>query len=332
MRFLIAEENGNHAAGDKISGSLLYVTKFHCHQIKRGDVVRVVANTCIIIYRFDADGNAHIYEVLAPVGQKLEGEIEEDDLDSAAVVTEPAAAPGTVVEGVGVVNAEGLVVANDLLATPTKKKPLPPRRKKKGGPGRGKKGPIALREAMERGEISAETPTSAAFLGVPGANASDEATSAAASTQGDTPMPDAQDGDEGSSEEGEEGDDDVGSEEGELAQSPDHTTSNAALHEAAEPAPVKTEEATLDPSHPPPHLIPPAIEINRDASSSPDLPLASRLTNQNSSLAQPPTTESIPAESAQFVPGDVHSEEGEVDVFGSLERHLENETEPAPEA
>lgn len=315
----------------EISAGSLYATKHHCYQFKTGDVVRIAANKCIIISRFDADGNAHVYEVLAPVGQKLEGEIEEDDLDATAAVTEPAAAPGTVVEGVGVVNAEGLVVANDLLATPTKKKPLPPRRKKKGGPGRGKKGPIALREAMERGEISAETPTSAAFLGVPGANASDEATSAAASTQGDTPMPDAQDGEEGSSEEGEEGDDDGGSEEGELAQSPDHTTSNAALRDATELVPIKTEETALDPSHPAPHLVPPAIEINRDASSSPDLPLASRLTNQTGAVAQAPTAEPIPAEPAQFAPSDVYSEEGEVDVFGSLERHLENETNPAPE-
>lgn len=260
----------------------------------------------------------------------MEGEIEEDDVETAAIVPEPAAAPGTVVEGVGVVNAEGLVVANDLIATPTRKKPLPPRRKKKGGPGRGKKGPIALREAMERGEIIPATPTSAALLGIP-ANASDEATSAAASTQGDTPMPDAQDGDEGSSEEGEEGDEDAGSEEGELPQSPsERATAGGAPVDTTQPAVIKAEDTATDISYPPPHLIPPAISINRDISSSPDQPLALGLTNRNGSFTQPPEG-SIPAESADLPPDDVHFEDGEGDVFGSLERHLENETKPAPD-
>lgn len=283
-------------------------------------------------HRFDADGNAHVYEVLAPVGQKLEGEIDENDVETVAAITEPAAAPGTVVEGIGIVNAEGLVVANDLLqSTPTRKKPLPPRRKKKGGPGRGKKGPVALREAMERGEIGADTPTSGVFLGVPGANASDDATSAAASTQGDTPMPDAHEGDEGSSEEGEDGEDD-GSEEGELVQTPEHTTTNAPMLDVTEPAAVETEEIPLETSHPPSQLLPPAISINREASSSPDLPLASAITNMSEFLSQSPPIESGDIIGEQLAQGEAGLEDGDVDLFHSLEKHLENsEAMPGPE-
>jgi len=283
-------------------------------------------------HRFDAAGNAHVYEVLAPVGQKLEGEIDENDVEIAAAVTEPAAAPGTVVEGVGVVNAQGLVVANDLLATPPRKKPLPPRRKKKGGPGRGKKGPVALREGLERGDTGAETPTSGAFLGVPGANASDDATSAAASTQGDTPMPDAHDGDEGSSEEGEDGDDDVGSEEGELAQTPDHTATSASMLDATQPAAIKTEEPPHEATHPASQLLPPAIAINREASSSPDLPLASAISNMSDALPQSPQLEPGDISGEHLMQDEAHFDDGDVDLFDSLERHIENATNQGPEA
>ena len=87
-----------------------------------------------MVKRYDAEGNAHIYEVLAPEGQKIEGEITNDDEDVKAVAPEPAVAPGTVVEGVGVVNSEGVVVAHDLLQfTPNRRKHPPPRKKHKKG-------------------------------------------------------------------------------------------------------------------------------------------------------------------------------------------------------
>ena len=53
-----------------------------------------------MVKRYDTEGNAHIYEVLAPEGQKVEGEITNDDEVVKEVAPEPAAAPGTVVEEV----------------------------------------------------------------------------------------------------------------------------------------------------------------------------------------------------------------------------------------
>ncbi len=88
-----------------------------------------------MVKRYDTEGNAHIYEVLAPEGQKIEGEIANDDEDVKVAAPESAAAPGTVVEGVGVVNSEGVVVTHDLLQ-PTanrRKHPPPPRKKQKKG-------------------------------------------------------------------------------------------------------------------------------------------------------------------------------------------------------
>jgi hypothetical protein len=88
-----------------------------------------------MVKRYDTEGNAHIYEVLAPEGQKIDGEIANDDEDVKVVAPEPAAAPGTVVEGVGVVNSEGVVVTHDLLPSPPnrRKNPPPPRKKQKKG-------------------------------------------------------------------------------------------------------------------------------------------------------------------------------------------------------
>ncbi|OJJ43437.1 hypothetical protein ASPZODRAFT_136297 [Penicilliopsis zonata CBS 506.65] len=92
-------------------------------------------------------GNISVYEAWVPEGHKIEGEITEAD----QIVTEKtdvaiipqAPAPGTVVEGVGVVNAEGVVVAeagSAAVLTPPRRRPPPPKRKAKGlGKGRRKK-------------------------------------------------------------------------------------------------------------------------------------------------------------------------------------------------
>ncbi|KAI9670754.1 MAG: LYR motif-containing protein 4 [Caeruleum heppii] len=81
----------------------------------------------------DGEGNTRLEEMLVTEGQKIEGEIINE------VTMTDAGAPGTVVEGVGIVNAEGAVVASGpMQATPPKRRPPPPRRKPKG-PGRGRK-------------------------------------------------------------------------------------------------------------------------------------------------------------------------------------------------
>lgn len=269
------------------------------------------------VRKFDAEGNAHIYEVLAPEGQKIEGEVIEEDEALKSAPVETAVAPGTVVEGVGIVNAEGVVVANDLLQpTPPRKKPPPPRRKPKRGPGRGKK-KVTFPDA---GAAGLGAPSN--MLNVPGTAASDAASeSAVPSTQGDTPMPDAQDGDEDETgSEGEEGDDD-GREEGELSPTPE--PESIPPEAPALDTSVAQSEAPPLPSTPPK----PDASVPRDASSSPELPLASKLSPSEppSSAGAPQTdtaTEILPETSELTQPSDVRFPDGEVDLFGSLEAAL----------
>lgn len=88
------------------------------------------------VQRTGADGEVVVYEVLVPEGQAVEGEIAEGT--ELADLKPVVAAPGTVIEGVGIANDEGVVVAEHLkpAAAPRRNRPPP---KKKGGPGRGKK-------------------------------------------------------------------------------------------------------------------------------------------------------------------------------------------------
>ncbi|KAL8906397.1 MAG: hypothetical protein Q9207_002058 [Kuettlingeria erythrocarpa] len=80
------------------------------------------------VKKVDADGSATVLDVLVPEGHTVDGEVVEGE----AGVTQ-APAPGTVVEGVGVANAEGVIVAGDqMLPTPPRRRPPPPKRKAKG--------------------------------------------------------------------------------------------------------------------------------------------------------------------------------------------------------
>ncbi|CAK3779032.1 Hypothetical predicted protein [Lecanosticta acicola] len=96
----------------------------------------VVAMRKTKVQRADVSGETVLYEVLVPEGQHVEGEVPESiELPDAKPVT---AAPGTVIEGVGIANEEGVLVAEHLkpAVVPRRNRPPP---KKKGGPGRGKK-------------------------------------------------------------------------------------------------------------------------------------------------------------------------------------------------
>lgn len=151
------------------------------------------------VKKTDAEGNVNVYKVLVPEGQAVEGEVEPTD----AVTDAAIPAPGTVVEGVGVVNAEGVVIANDLLQqTPPRRRPPPPKKKKKSGPGRGKKKVLFAEGTTEQGTPISSTGSD--LLTVPGVN---QEGSVEPSEGGDTPMPDAGDDEEGSGEEGSDDDD-----------------------------------------------------------------------------------------------------------------------------
>lgn len=254
------------------------------------------------IKKLDAEGNIAVYKVLVPEGQAVEGEVQPTD---AAIEVAPAtAAPGTIVEGLGVVNAEGVVVANDILQqTPPRRRPPPPKKKvKRAGPGRGKKKVVFAEGAMDQ-EMQVSTPGNDLLAGI-----KREEGSVAMSDGGDTPMADAGgDDDEGSGEEGSDDED----------QDMDHTsapTTPSRLPVAATSAPAMEDSEMTDlaplqapsPLAEPPVIpspeeslplearnsptLPPSVPDTsepsavRDASGSPDLPLSVTSHSQQNSL------------------------------------------------
>lgn len=131
-------------------------------------------------------GNISVYEAWVPEGLKIEGETTEDthaiiSANSGVTVTPEVPSPGTVVEGVGVVNSEGVVVAETgaaAVVNPLKRRPPPPKRKGKGiGRGRRKKVMFAPGEGgdasiVHGGEAGAAEGTAATGIGKEGADAS----------------------------------------------------------------------------------------------------------------------------------------------------------------
>ena len=216
------------------------------------------------VKKVDAEGNVSIYEVLAPEGARVEGEILEDTELPAEV-----AVPGTVVEGVGVVNAEGVVVATEPAApTPPRRRPPPPKRKPKG-PGRGRKKKVVIESAGRPTGVPVESNTTLPPGGPSDTDIQMSSDMPILEVANESKTKEASAGNEG--DEGSEEEDD----EGEEAEDPDR--------EEGEIAEVNTADSS--PSKPPPTSIPPLSSmslapprseepINRDASSSPDVPLA----------------------------------------------------------
>lgn len=187
------------------------------------------------VKKVDEQGNTQIYEVIVPEGQVVEGEIKADEAKK--IETVPVALPGTVVEGVGVVNQDGVVVASDLIQpAPNRRKPPPPKKKKKSGPGRGKKKVIFAEGAPGTSIDGQPNDPSVEALRADGTPGS------AAPSDGDTPMGDADedDGEEGEEgEDGDEGDEDEDMEEGEVADTPLQTPAPPSnIEESAEPQPT----------------------------------------------------------------------------------------------
>ena len=321
------------------------------------------------VRRVDAEGNAYVWDVLVPEGTVVEGEIVEGD-----GVTTEAPAPGTVVEGVGIANAEGVVIAGDqVIPTLSRRRPPPPKRKAKG-PGRGRrKRPIGV-NGVAGASLPSHPAGSPTEGGVSLPNVDKQAGRTKAAGKNETiEMGDelvTQDGEEVSDEEEDEGDEgdegeDIDREEGELSPTPDYDAACSIVD-----SPTK---------QPPPIVIAPMpsqgldtgflnvipSQISREPSSSPDLPLASEQANniveitiypvpetpvlpQPSPLLEPvDTVEPITKECSATVSSDtaelptgqiplkalampqvvkvdqkLHLGAGESDLFGSLERHL----------
>ena len=228
------------------------------------------------IKKIDSEGNVLVWDVLVPEGQTVEGEILEEE----PVMTE-APAPGTIVEGVGVVNSDGVVIAGDqILPTPPRRKPPPPKRKGKG-PAKGKRKRVGFVSISKGGPPAKPTGVHLAVAStgahpVKPLEPSDAAVGAAINDAGgaDTPMHDGEEGPEEGSEDdddGEEGEDNE-REEGEISPSP--TVSNSPSKRPA--ANIPGLDADINHDVPPLALSPRATKppANRDLSSSPDLPLA----------------------------------------------------------
>ncbi|KAL8642429.1 MAG: hypothetical protein Q9226_008513, partial [Calogaya cf. arnoldii] len=247
------------------------------------------------VRKFDASGNPLVLDVLVPDGQTVDGEVLKDETD---VTQAPAA--GTVVEGVGVANAEGVIVAGDqMLPTPPRRRPPPPKRKAKG-PGRGRKKKVAFvpgTDGLNRGDSLLSPNNGANGLNRPSTGQSEDMT-----TDGDAVMGDdlaLQNGEESSEEddevdevegEGEDGD----REDGELSpspKSPQSPTKNVPLDEPHSPTHVEQLPEITTQLAEPREASPasPTAAAQRDPSSWPDMSLSAdremaELSNLSNSL------------------------------------------------
>lgn len=247
------------------------------------------------VKKIDGDGNATVLDVLVPEGQIVEGEVVEEE----ANVTQ-APAPGTIVEGVGVANAEGVVVAGEqMLPTPPKRRPPPPKRKAKG-PGRGRKKKVAFAAGGEGQNL---LDLNAALAdGSEGVNGLPEGQSGIGMADGDVTMgydDTLQNGEESSEEDevGEEGDE-GDREEGELSPSPPSSKS---------------------PSRPPPPVEqPPASPSKQDHDAVDD-------TEQNRPTQDDPDTVELPAKKDASSPLDQPpAADQEVAVLSSMSKPLDD--------
>jgi hypothetical protein len=306
------------------------------------------------VKKLDADGNVAVYKVLVPEGQAVEGEVQPTD---AAIDVAPAtAAPGTIVEGVGVVNAEGVVVATDILMqTPPRRRPPPPK-KKRGGPGRRKK-VVFAEGATEQGTPASNTGSE--MLGVPGVKREEGSV-----------------GDEGSDDEDQDMER-TSTPTTPLLRAPAAPTSAPAMKlfsltedttpgiTAALAAPSATSsnefsQPTNETEKSAAEAVAPKVSAQareRDASSSPDLPLSAISHSRQNSLTQIPTSttttaaalpEDIPsglpaptfeadaippsivasaAEALQAAPAVVSAPPSEPDLMATLDRQLEKDNE-----
>ncbi|KAJ0422132.1 hypothetical protein BJY00DRAFT_97409 [Aspergillus carlsbadensis] len=237
-------------------------------------------------------GNISIYAAWVPEGHKIEGEVTDDAQltagNSKVTVTPEAPAPGTVIEGVGVVNAEGVVVAeagSAAVLTPPRRRPPPPKRKAKGLKGRRKKVMFAPGEGAD-----------ASLVHGAGAGAGDNTTKDTDSSRMSVDRT-AQDDEDDDGEEGEESDDGEGDESGIDAKTPETPGPQPSTEAELKPTPAPATETVATPAsatqaseaqlatssaQPPTHpSVPPLEELSR-----PTTDLSSSISN-NLSEAKP---------------------------------------------
>ncbi|KAI9700883.1 MAG: hypothetical protein M1820_006644 [Bogoriella megaspora] len=289
------------------------------------------------VRKTDADGNVTIWEVIVPEGQIVEGEIIEEAGTAEEAPAPVAAAPGTVVEGVGVVNADGVVVANELAQpTPPRRRPPPPRRKPKKGPGRGKKKvQFTGHEGAALGAVGEGGVASTSGAGESAGAQLQAAAEGAAAADSDIKMGENEEDEEGEEGEDTEEGDDEDREEGELSPTPQEADPATATDTAAPPPAPSQPHAELPEALPVADIAQPQTlkqdpVARRTASSSPDLPLAEATHSRSGST----TDVKIPGFSAEAPKQDdtTNSESqemmfpsSEVDLLSNLEKHLDKQ-------
>lgn len=247
--------------------------------------------------KFDsATGNIEIYGVWIPGGYRVEGEIAEgtdvsmENPGVAVVAVSPA--PGTLIEGFGVTDQEGIVVAEpgaSMVAVVRKRYP-PPKRKAKGvGKGRKK-----VKFAAGEGVAQTGAPS------VPPAG-----TAQGASADAEQPRPDSRHETEGEEEEDEDEDgDDSGEDDESVAGSKPTTAMNLtndppASSSAPEPEANTASEQEQGKEQP---IAQPVTPPRRDKSESPDIPLATSSTHQNLRRSKSPEETKLATEPSEDQP------------------------------
>ncbi|EMC98261.1 hypothetical protein BAUCODRAFT_418809 [Baudoinia panamericana UAMH 10762] len=287
-----------------------------------------------------ADGETVIYEALVPEGQALEGEVTEPT--ELADVKPVTAAPGTVIEGVGIANEDGVFVAEHLkpaAVAPRRNRPPP---KKKGGPGRGKK-----RVTFTNPDGSTYTkivPNATKIVPQPGQTVKhvSKGEEAAEQKAGGGEEEGEEEGGDDDDDEGDEEDEDDDREDGELSDD-DAPATGVATPAQSERAPVvPTSDPGASAAQPPPATEPEegaASTSMRELSSSPEMPLAKTSHSRQGSVQLPaaPAPDELLATEEQAADGDGMEtnpgdgtaletfDDGEEDLLGNLEKHLNPE-------
>ncbi|KKZ60595.1 hypothetical protein EMCG_04773 [[Emmonsia] crescens] len=244
-------------------------------------------------------GNVSIYEAWVPEGHKVEGEITEnievvpEKSDATVVAVSPA--PGTLVEGVGVVDQQGVVVAepDSSMVAPIKRRYPPPKRKAKGiGKGRRKKVMFAPGEGEVAPTTSGGTDASQAT--------GDVIMSGTAQNNNSTATPGLQEEYEDEDEENDGEESDEGEESAPESKSPVTAIKSEQEDTGNAPTAPEKKEPKLEIEEPPSVS---EQETQKDAaisprgmSNSPDLPLAAASANHTS---KPPSEEASPTSQSQ---------------------------------
>ena len=202
------------------------------------------------IKKADGEGNENIWQVLVPEGQTVKGEILNED--EAMLAVPKSVTPNTVIEGVGNVNSDGLIVVrDDLISTPPRRRPPPPRRKPKKGPGRGRK-----KVLFKPGEDGSAAAAGSTVLGTKtgAVNGTSQMSGESQDQDKDVAMadvPDGEDNDQENEGEGEgEGDDDDEEEEGEIDEGEEDEDREEGESSSSSPSPSAQAIPAADDSRP----------------------------------------------------------------------------------